>query len=349
MKGIILHGGQGTRLRPLTHTGPKQLINIAGKPVSQWAIEKLKNMGINDIAIVLGENHPEKVIKYYGDGSSLGLSITYVYQGKARGIAEAVYRCKDFVKDDDFIVYLGDNAVLDNIESMVKGDYDASLLLAQVDDPSAFGVAIIKDANLIKLLEKPTEMVSNTVLLGVYYFKPIIFHYISKLRPSKRNELEITEAIQSLIDDGRNVGYSIIKGWWIDTGNPVDLLRANMMFLDNFSVHLNRGSTLNSKVLGRVYIGQNSYIRDSTVIGPAFIGDNVVIEGSRIEPYTSIGNGTKIFGSIVDFTLILEHSNILNVSIVDSIIGDNSRITGNGRSEKFNIVLGENSIVSRGI
>ncbi|WP_298279921.1 glucose-1-phosphate thymidylyltransferase [Ferroplasma sp.] len=349
MKGIILHGGQGTRLRPLTHTGPKQLINIAGKPVSQWAIEKLKNMGIHDIAIVLGENHPEKVIKYYGDGSSLGLSITYVYQGKARGIAEAIYRCRGFIQNDDFIVYLGDNVVLEDLKDMVKKDYDASILLAKIDDPRAFGVALIENAMVVKLIEKPKEMISNLALVGVYYFKPSIFNYIGKLKPSHRAELEITEAIQSLIDNGKRIGFSIIDGWWKDTGNPSDLLEANMKFLDYFGYNSNHGVVDNSKLLGRVFLGNASTVKNSTIIGPAYIGDSVMIENSKIEPYTSIGNGTKIMNSNISFSLILENSYIENITLTETIMGDNSKAIGEGGNNKFKLVIGENSTVMKGV
>ena len=349
MKGIILHGGQGTRLRPLTHTGPKQLINIAGKPVSQWAIEKLKNLGINDIAIVLGENHPEKVIKYYGDGSSLGLNITYVYQGKARGIAEAIYRCKDFIKDDDFIVYLGDNVVLEDLKGMIKKDCDASILLARIDDPRAFGVAVFENNRIVKLVEKPKEVISNFALVGVYYFKSSIFNYIVKLKPSARGELEITEAIQSFIDDGKKIGFSIIDGWWKDTGNPSDLLEANMKFLDYFGSGSNHGLVENSKLLGRIFLGNASTVKNSTVIGPVYIGDDVIIENSKIEPYTSIGNGTKIIDSNISFSLILENSYIKNITLTETIMGNNSKAIGDGLHIKFKLVIGENSTVIKGV
>ena len=349
MKGIILHGGQGTRLRPLTHTGPKQLINIAGKPVSQWAIEKLRNMGIKDIAIVLGENHPEKVIKYYGDGSLFELNITYVYQGKARGIAEAIYRCKNFVEKDDFIVYLGDNVVLEDLKNMVKNNYDASILLAKVDDPRAFGVAVIKNEKVVKLVEKPKNIISNLALVGIYYFKSSIFDYIAKLKPSARGELEITEAIQSFIDDGKKIGFSVIDGWWKDTGNPSDLLEANMKFLDYFGISSNNGILINSRILGRVFLGKSSTIKNSTIIGPVYIGNDVIIENSKLEPYTSIGNKTKIIDSSISFALILENSYIEKITLTETIMGDNSKAIGDGSNSKFNLVIGENSTVIKGV
>ena len=349
MKGIILHGGQGTRLRPLTHTGPKQLINVAGKPVSQWAIEKLRNMGINDIAIVLGKNHPEKVIKYYGDGSLFGLNITYVYQGKPRGIAEAIYRCKNFVMGDDFIVYLGDNVVLEDLKNMVKKNYDASILLAKVGDPRAFGVAVIKNEKVVKLVEKPKEIISNLALVGIYYFKSSIFDYIAKLKPSARVELEITEAIQSFIDDGKEIGFSVIDGWWKDTGNPSDLLEANMKFLDYFGFSSNNGILINARILGRVFLGKGSTIKNSTIIGPVYIGDDVIIENSKLEPYTSIGNKTKIIDSSISFSLILENSYIEKINLTETIMGDNSKAVGDGTNSKFNLVIGENSTVIKGV
>ena len=347
MKGVILHGGQGTRLRPLTHTGPKQLINIAGKPISQWALEKLIRMGINDIAIILGENNPTKVIEYYGDGSRFGVNITYYYQGKARGIAEAVYRVRNFTKDDRFVVFLGDNVILEDLDNMMKDDCDASILLAKVTKPEQFGVAVLESDKITRLVEKPKEHISDYALVGVYMFNSEIYNCIESLKPSARGELEITEAIQLLIDHGKTVKHSIVEGWWKDTGNPGDLLEANMKLLDRYSEEINNGEMLNSTVLGRVFIGKGSRIENSRIIGPAYIGDNVKISDSFIGAYSSVGNDSIIKNSQISYSLVLDSSNISRVNLSDSIIGKNTvleKTSNENSSAKF--ILGENTKIS---
>ncbi|MCW1311657.1 MAG: sugar phosphate nucleotidyltransferase, partial [Candidatus Rehaiarchaeum fermentans] len=219
MKGVILHGGAGTRLRPITHTGPKQLIPIGNKPMSQYALEYLTDSGIKDIAIVLGDIYPDKVKDYYGDGSKFNCKITYIDQGRPLGIAHAISLTEEFVNDDKFVVILGDNLIGDSIDKYVKkfeySDYDAYLLLSESSHPSDFGVAKFSSSGkLIGLIEKPKEPPSNFVITGIYFFKPVIYEHIKKLKPSWRNEYEITEAIQFLINSGGKIGYDIIGGWW---------------------------------------------------------------------------------------------------------------------------------------
>lgn len=347
MKGVILHGGQGTRLRPLTHTGPKQLINIAGKPISQWALEKLMKLGISEIAIILGENNPTKVIEHYGDGSKFGVKITYYYQGKARGIAEAVYRVRDFTKDDDFIVFLGDNVILDDLGDMSIKKCDASILLAKVAKPEQFGVAVLNGGTIVRLVEKPREHISDYALVGVYRFNREIYDCIESLKPSARGELEITEAIQMLIDRGKNVEYSIIDGWWKDTGNPGDLLEANMKLLDKYSEENNNGETINSSILGRVFIGKNSRIENSKIIGPAFIGENAKIIDSVIGAYSSIGNSVKVTKSNISYSLVIEESVLNNVDISFSIIGKKTVLEKTEDNFKSsNYIIGENTRIT---
>ncbi|MEM3829104.1 MAG: glucose-1-phosphate thymidylyltransferase, partial [Conexivisphaerales archaeon] len=216
MKGIILHGGAGTRLRPLTFSGPKQLIPVANKPISQYVLEDLRNIGIRDIAIVLGETFPELVMQHYGDGSKFNVRISYVHQGKPLGIAHAVYLCKDFVQDDGFVVYLGDNLLQKGVKSyfekFLANNYDCMILLKEVDDPSRFGVAEFDEkGSLVRLVEKPKVPPSRFALVGVYFFKPIVFDVIKDLKPSWRGELEITDAIQTMLEKGYRVGYSIVE------------------------------------------------------------------------------------------------------------------------------------------
>lgn len=347
MKGIILHGGTGTRLRPLTHTGPKQLIPIANKPMSQHVLEYLTNANINDIGIILGDIYPEKVTEYYGDGSKFNCNITYVNQGKPLGIANAIGMSEDFVDNNKFVVILGDNLIGDNIDKFVdrfeNSSYDAYIILTKSTHPRDFGVAKFYNNKLIGLIEKPEEPPSDYVITGIYFFTPIIFDYIKKLKPSWRDEYEITEAIQLLLKDNKNVGYDIINGWWKDTGTVNDILMANMLILDN---QKNNEEKLN--ITGKVSLGKNVILsKDSIIRGPAIIGDNTVIgDDAFIGPYTSIGNNCKIKKASIENSIIMNNSNVdTENTIVDSIIGENSIIM-NANSLKPSgkrLVIGKNS------
>ncbi len=321
MKGIILHGGKGTRLRPLTHTGPKQLIKVGGKPISQWGIENLIRYGITDIAIVLGNNYPEKVVEYYGDGSSLGAHFTYIYQGEARGLAEAIYRCKEFVDGDRFVVHLGDNIVQHGLEVLVNSTDESAVLLAKVDEPSRYGIAVVDGNKIVKLVEKPKEFLSDLALVGVYSFSPHIFDIIESLKPSKRKELEITEAIEKIIIEGKTIGFSEVDGWWKDTGTPEDMLSANMRILDFSTDYDTKGTVEASKIEGRVFLGKDSKITNSTVRGPVYIGDGTVVENSFIGSYTSIGGACHISGSELTNSIVLDSSTVSDSNLNGSIIG----------------------------
>jgi glucose-1-phosphate thymidylyltransferase len=348
MKGIILHGGAGTRLRPITHTGPKQLIPIGNKPMSQYALEYLLSSGIRDIAIILGDIYPEKVKDYYGDGSSFNCKITYIDQGKPLGIAHAIYLAKDFVDKDKFVVILGDNLIGDTISTFTKkfenSDYDAYLLFSETSHPWDFGVARFSDdGRLIGLIEKPKQPPSTYAITGIYYFNERIFDHIKNLKPSWRGELEITEAIQSLMDSGGKIGYDIIKGWWKDTGTVEDILAANMLVLDKIEKNMEQRN-----VQGKVFLGKNVKIsEDSKIRGPAIIGDNTdIIEGAFIGPYSSIGENCKIKGTSIENSIVMRNSVIETENmIVDSIIGEGSTIL-NANSLKpkgLRLIIGENS------
>ncbi|AWR95221.1 glucose-1-phosphate thymidylyltransferase [Acidianus brierleyi] len=344
MKAVILHGGQGTRLRPLTHTGPKQLLKIAGKPVSLWGILSLRDLGIRDFAIILGNNHPEKVVEFYGDGSVFDINVTYIYQGEAFGLADAIYKAKDFVGNDRFVVYLGDNVVLDGLKNLINFNGEASILLAKVNNPNRFGVAVINEGKVIKLVEKPKEFISDLALVGVYAFTPSIFNSIEKIKPSWRGELEITDAIQELLNEGKEVNYSIVEGWWKDTGTPEDLLEANMILLDRFLEREIIGK-ISGKIEGRVK-AENCIIENSTVRGPVYIGRNSVIKNSFIGPYTTIGDNCIIENSEISNSLIMDEAQISNVSIIDSIVGEKAKISKkDGLPSGRKIIVGENSIV----
>lgn len=347
MKGVILHGGKGTRLRPLTHTGPKQLIKIAGKPISQWGVEGLRDHGITDIAIILGDNNPTKVIDHYGDGSSLGVNITYIYQGMAKGLAHAISLVRDFVGNETFIVYLGDNVVLDGLDKLVKFTSDASILLAPVETPERYGVAVVDGNKITRLVEKPKELISKLALVGVYGFTSSIFDSIDGLKPSARGELEITEAIQNLIDRGLTVEYSKIEGWWKDTGTPADLLDANVKLLDRFSSRIIKSEVKESKLEGRIIAESGSKIENSTIIGPAYIGKNTVILDSFIGPFTSIGDSCEIHNAEIRNSLVFDESSTSDVNISDSIIGYRARTSRNDiKPNASKIIVGEGTVIS---
>ncbi len=346
MKGIILHGGHGTRLRPLTHTGPKQLIPIANKPVSQYVLEDLIEAGITDIAIVVGDVYPEKVKEYYGDGSRFGVRITYVYQPEPKGIAHAVGLCENFVGDSPFVVYLGDNLLKGGIKEYVRrfeeSDADAMVLLCEVKNPERFGVAKFEGNKLVGLIEKPKHPPSNYALTGIYFFKPIIFKMIKKLKPSWRGELEITDAIQMLIDEGYKVDYAFVKGWWKDTGTPEDIL-------DEMEARVEGEVEEGALIQGRVVVEKGAVIKRGALIrGPAIIGEGTIIEsGVYVGPYTSVGRYVTIKRGEVENSIIMDYCFIdVDDRIVDSLIAPYSKIVSNTvkpRGKRF--ILGERSYV----
>jgi len=238
MKGIILHGGHGTRLRPLTHTGPKQLLPIANKPMSQFCLEAIAETGITDIAIIIGGVGSNKVREYYGDGSNFGVNITYIEQDEPRGIAHAIRLCKEFVDNEKFLVFLGDNiiqkSISDFVENFQNSSYDATVLLCEVDNPSRFGIADVKNDKILKITEKPKNPTSNLAVTGIYLLAPEIFEIIDNLKPSWRNELEITDALDNLLKQNNNISFEKITDYWKDTGTPDDILHANGEIIQNY-------------------------------------------------------------------------------------------------------------------
>jgi len=351
LKGIILHGGHGTRLRPLTHTGPKQLIPVANKPVSQYVLESLRDAGIEDIAIVLGDIFPEKVKEYYGDGSKFGVKITYIYQGKPLGIAHAVGLCEDFVGNDKFVVHLGDDLIKGGIKSFVeefeKSDYDGMVLLCKVDNPQRFGVAQFdENGKLIRLVEKPKEPPSDYALVGVYFLTPYIFNIIKQLKPSWRGELEITEALQGLLDHGKKLHYKFIEGWWKDTGTPEDILESNRLILDELKHEILGKIEDPSSIQGRIFLGEGSVIKKGAVVrGPVTIGNNTIIDSNAyIGPYTSIGNNVIIRSGEIENSIIMDNCKIeMDGRITDSLIGPFSTLTigKNRKPSGLRFIIGE--------
>jgi len=351
MKGVILHGGAGTRLRPLTFSGPKQLIPVANKPVSQYVVEDLRDSGVKDIAIVLGETFPELVREHYGDGSGFGVRVTYVYQGKPLGIAHAVGLCRDFVEDDKFVVYLGDNLLQYGIKKYVDkflgGGFDAMVLLKEVDDPGRFGVAEFDEGGrLVRVVEKPEVPPSRYALVGVYFFTPVVFKAIEELKPSWRGEYEITDAIQMLIDWGLSVGYEFVEGWWVDTGKKDDILAVNALILDERAKRDVRGEVVDSRVEGRVEIGEGTRVVNSIVRGPVIIGRNCLVENSFIGPYTSVGDNARIVDSGVEYSIVMEGAVIDGVErLEESLIGRRAKVLRNRVRNVIRLHVGDYSEV----
>ena len=356
MKGIILHGGHGTRLRPLTHTGPKQLIPVANKPISQYVLEDLRNSGIKEIAITLGDIYPEKVKDHYGDGSKFGANVTYIFQSEPKGIAHAVSLCEEYIGDQHFVVYLGDNLLKGGIRRYVEefagSDYDAMILLCKVRRPQLFGVARFdQEGRLVALVEKPKTPPSPYALTGIYFFSPTIFETIRKLTPSWRGELEITEAIHLLVTNGYNVGHHIVSGWWKDTGTPEDILEANRLVLDELEAKAKGTVETPSSIQGRVAIGLDSVVKSAALIrGPVIIGESSVIEGKvYIGPYTSIGNNVKVERGEIENSIVMNGCLIdVDERITDSIIGPNTKITWSADSKPSGrrFILGESSQIA---
>lgn len=354
MKGLILSGGHGTRLRPLTHTGPKQLIPVANKPVLFYAIEDLKEAGVEDIGIILGTNMPDKVREAVGDGSKFGVKITYIEQGEPKGLAHAVSVAQDFVNNQPFIMYLGDNILKSGVKDLVEGfedsGYQARILLQEVDNPEQFGVAELDgDGRVVRLVEKPKNPKSNLALVGIYLFQPEIFQAIKRIKPSWRGELEITDAIQEMLDSKMQVDSHIVRGWWKDTGKPEDVLDANHLILDDLEPDIQGVIEEGAKISGRVIIGKDTVIRKGTVIrGPVIIGENCEID-AYIGPYTSIGDNTHIIGGEVESSIIVGDALIeCEEKIVDSLIGNHCQIISgeNHRPQGRRFVIGENSLIN---
>jgi glucose-1-phosphate thymidylyltransferase len=351
MKGVILHGGHGTRLRPLTHTGPKQLIPVANKPISQYVLEDLKNAGVKDVVFIVGGTMPEKVRDYYGDGTKFGINVNYVEQNKPGGIAQAVGLTESFVGNNDFVVYLGDNLLRGGISDIAKAfeqkKFDAMVLLCKVEHPQQFGVAEFdKQGKLQRLVEKPKEPPSNYALTGIYFFTPLIFKMIKKLKPSWRGELEITEAIQMLLEEGYHVGYRIVEGWWKDTGTVEDILEANILVLDDMEPSLE--TDVDGVCLqGRVSVGKNVTVSKGAMIrGPTVIGEGAVIDSEvYIGPYTSIGKNTHIKKGEIENSIVMEGCVIdIDTKILDSVIGAQTEIATNQKGPKgHKLIVGENS------
>ena len=353
MKGIILHGGHGTRLRPLTHTGPKQLLPIANKAMSQYALEDLKTAGVTEIGIIIGDVFPEKVKEYYGTGENFGVKITYIYQDEPKGISHAIRLCKDFIGNDKFIVYLGDNVLRRNLIDYTKkfqsSNSDAMILLCKVDDPQRFGIAELdqNDSGKIKkIVEKPKVPPSDLAVIGIYFLTPKIFDIIDRLKPSWRGELEITEALQMLMDDGNKIEYDTVTGWWKDTGTPEDIIHANKLVLDSIGTENQFLIDSDAEIKDNVVVGTGTILDDdSSIIGPVIIGKNCSIgPGVKLGPYVSVGDNCNLNHCTIKDSIIMTNC-IINVKVdfESSIISHGSEITSSNIPNKHQFLLGERS------
>ena len=352
MKGLILSGGKGTRLRPLTYTSAKQLVPVANKPILFYGIEALASAGVRSIGIVVGDTKAE-IQRAVGDGTAWGVSVTYIEQDAPRGLAHAVMVSEAYLGNEPFIMYLGDNLLASGVTPFVREFNEhrpaAQILLTRVPDPQRFGVAELSDGKVVRLAEKPKVPKSDLALVGVYLFGPEVFDSVKRITPSFRNELEITDAIQDLIDRGLVVRPHVVSGWWKDTGKLEDLLEANRLILDTLAGRIDGQVDSASRVEGRVVIEAGAVIESSVIRGPTVIGANARIEHAYIGPFTSIMNDVHIRHSEVEHCIVLEGSTIADLSnrVVESLIGKNVKIYRQPmKPSAYQFMLGDNSEVS---
>ena len=328
MKGLILSGGKGTRLRPFTYTGAKQLVPVANKPVLFYAIEDLVEAGIDEIGIVVGDT-ANQIRAAVGDGTRFKAKVTYIQQDAPLGLAHGVKIAREYLQDERFVLFLGDNFIRDGIVAQVKAfrasAMNAQIILCKVSNPQQFGVAVMNGDNKVKqLVEKPQDFVSDLALVGIYMFDHHVFNAIEQIRPSvRRGELEITDAIQQMMDMGFDVGHHLLNGHWIDTGKMDDMLDANRLILETIEPRTEGCVDANSRVIGRAIIEQGAQIVNSLVRGPAIIGANTRIENSFVGPFTAIDHDCLLYCAEIENSIVMEQSKIQNVSdrISDSLIG----------------------------
>ena len=351
MKALVLCGGSGTRLRPITHTMAKQLVPVANKPVLYYGLEAIKRAGVTDVGIIVGDTRKE-IIAAVGDGSTWGIDVTYIPQDEPLGLAHAVLVAEDFLGKDDFVMYLGDNLIKDGIIGCVdtfrENGPNCEILLARVEEPERFGVAELEDGRVKRLVEKPKEPASDLALVGVYMFDENIMTAVKAIKPSSRGELEITDAIQWLIDKGFSVDPHVIDGWWKDTGRLEDMLEANRIMLEMMEPSNSGSVDAESSIDGRVVIEKDAQIVNSTVRGPAIIGERTKIVNSFVGPFTSIYYDVEIESSEIEHSIVLEKSRITDIPgrIEDSLVGQNVVVErSQARPTAYRLMLGDNSRV----
>jgi glucose-1-phosphate thymidylyltransferase len=350
LKGLVLSGGKGSRLRPFTYTGAKQLVPIANKPILFYALEQLVECGIRDIGIVVGETG-DQVRAAVGDGSRFGARVTYVNQDAPLGIAHAIKVSRPFLGDSPFVVFLGDNfikgGVLPYVERFRRRAPDCQVLLKSVPNPRDFGVAQFENGRLARVVEKPSQPPSDLAVIGVYMFNDPVFEAVEAIRPSARGELEITDTIQYLIDHGRGVSAEVIEGPWIDTGKMDDLLAANRMILETLAPRSAGDVDAASCLEGAVVLEEGCRVEGSVIEGPAIIGERARIINSRVGPFTSVYHDSRVQGSHLEGSVVLENTVIdgLGAPVRDSLIGRNVELRGGGtrgpEGASYRLVLGD--------
>lgn len=351
MKALIVSGGKGTRLRPITYTSAKQLVPVANRPVLFRAIDQVVEAGITDLGIVVGDTAPD-IRAAVGDGGRWGAQVTYIHQEAPLGLAHAVKISEDFLSDDRFVMFLGDNVIEGGIASLVEqfsaSDWNAQIVLKRVEDPRQFGVAELRDERVMRLVEKPKEPPSDLALVGIYMFDRHVFEAVKAITPSWRGELEITDAIQYLLDRGYEVHPYIHNGWWIDTGKMEDMLDANRLVLDELEPRVEGYVDRNSTLTGKVTVEKGAEIISSVIRGPAIIGEETRIVDSYIGPFTSIYHHVEIESSEIEHSIVMEHSRIIAIDqrIEDSLIGRNVEITRSRlKPRAYKLTLGDYSKV----
>jgi len=349
LKGLVLSGGKGTRLRPITHTSAKQLVPVANKPVLFYGLEAMAAAGIREVGIIIAPETGDEIRAAAGDGSQFGIEITYIEQDEPKGLAHALLTGEDFLGDSPFVMYLGDNLLKSGITELVEtfksSDPDALILLTAVPDPEHYGVAELDGDRIKRLVEKPKDPPSNLALVGVYMFKPSIFEAARAIKPSWRDELEITDAIQTLVDRGLRVEPHIVRGWWKDMGQLEDLLEANRLILEDIVARVD-GEVIDSRVEGRVVIEPGAHVERTTVRGPTIIGAGSRIVDAYVGPYSAIDADVTIERSEVEHSIVLAGSRITDLSyrMEASLIGRNVVLaSSNSLPKAYRFMVGDNS------
>lgn len=360
LKGLILSGGKGTRLRPITHTSAKQLVPVANKPVLFYGIEAMAQAGIEQVGIIIAPETGQEIREAVGDGSSFGVSVQYIVQDEPLGLAHAVLTAEPFLGASPFVMYLGDNLLQGGIVELVsrfrEQRPDALILLTPVSDPQSYGIAELEGAEslngsvgkVVRLVEKPTQPQSDLALVGVYMFTPEIHGAARAIRPSQRGELEITDAIQHMVDAGLQVEPHIVRGWWKDTGQLQDMLEANRLILDNLDDDV-QGELIDSKVEGRVVVAPGAKLERATVRGPAVIGAGAILRDCYIGPYTAIGERCTVVGAEVEHSILLEGASVCDLRgrMESSLLGRNVTVRRSDEQPRaFRLLVGDNSDIS---
>ncbi len=350
MKALVLSGGKGSRLRPITHTSAKQLIPVANKPILFYGLEALRDAGLRDVGIVVGDT-AEEIRAAVGDGSAWDLDVTYIPQAEPLGLAHAVIVSREYLADDDFVMYLGDNLLLEGLGPFVRefGRHrpNAQIFLAAVPQPERFGVAVLEGDRVVRLVEKPREPISDLALVGVYLFDATVHEAVASVEPSWRGELEITDSIQALIDAGRTVRAEMVSGWWKDTGHLEDLLEANRMLLSTLEARVDGEVDARSRLVGPVVVEAGGKVSRSVIRGPAVIGRDTIVEDSLVGPHASIYYGCRIARSEIEDSIIMERCRIEDVAgLAQSLLGKDVEVRrGRARPAMHRLMLGDQSQV----